>query len=112
MIYLDADTLVVASIRALWDLPLQGAPVAAVSNVTEAAMQPHLAALGFVEPASYFNAGVLLIDLDRWRSERPRRVAHRGGRCGAEPSSRGSIRTHSMSCSPAAGTLSILLGTR
>jgi lipopolysaccharide biosynthesis glycosyltransferase len=69
VIYLDADILVVDSLQRLWDEPLAGAGVAAVGNVTEAGMHPHLASLGLEDPAEYFNAGVLLIDLDRWRSE-------------------------------------------
>ena len=68
VVYLDADTFVVESIAPLWDLDLEGAPVAAVPNVTEPAMRPHLAALGIDEPAGYFNAGVLVIDLAQWRA--------------------------------------------
>jgi lipopolysaccharide biosynthesis glycosyltransferase len=68
VIYLDADTLVVESTAALWHTDLKVAPLAAVANVTEAAMQAHVTSLG-VEDWGYFNAGVLLVDLGRWREE-------------------------------------------
>src|SRR5439155_15542090 len=68
VLYLDADTLVGGSMAALWDTALEGAPVGAVANVTEPAMQAHVTSLG-VERGGYFNAGVLLVDLGRWREE-------------------------------------------
>jgi lipopolysaccharide biosynthesis glycosyltransferase len=68
VVYLDADTLVTASLAPLGVLDLQGAPVAAVRNVTEPEMQPRLYELG-VAPEDYFNAGVLVVDLQQWRAE-------------------------------------------
>src|SRR5206468_10963777 len=38
-------------------------------NVTEVSMRPHLASLGIDDPSTYFNAGVLLVDLAGWREE-------------------------------------------
>jgi lipopolysaccharide biosynthesis glycosyltransferase len=70
VIYLDADTLTVCAIDELWTLPLADAPVAAVSNVTEPAMHAHVASLGVGEPGAYFNAGVLVVNLARWREEK------------------------------------------
>jgi lipopolysaccharide biosynthesis glycosyltransferase len=69
VVYLDGDTLVVSSLEPLWNLPLEGAPVAAVANVTERAMYPHVLSLGLDDPNAYFNAGVLVVDLTRWRDE-------------------------------------------
>ena len=70
-IYLDADTLVVAPLDALWGVDLNsnvvgavrdgGSPFAAGTNWQEIELDPSL---------DYFNAGVLVIPLDRWRSER------------------------------------------
>jgi lipopolysaccharide biosynthesis glycosyltransferase len=68
VIYLDADTLVVHSMAELWGISLDDAPLAAVANVTERAMHPHVTSLG-VERGLYFNAGVLVADLERWREE-------------------------------------------
>lgn len=69
VIYLDADVLVTASMADLWSWPLCGAPLAAVANVVEPAMHHHVASLGIPDPTRYFNAGVLLVDLRRWREE-------------------------------------------
>lgn len=66
VVYLDADTLVLQSLLDLSN-SLDGAPIAAVSNVTEPAMFGHLRSLGLSDPADYFNAGVLVINLDQWR---------------------------------------------
>ena len=68
VVYLDADTFAVASVIPLWETDLGGAAVAAVPNVTEPAMRPHLASLGIDDPAGYFNAGVLVADLAQWRT--------------------------------------------
>lgn len=69
VIYLDADTLVLTDLRKLWSTQLLGAPVGAVIDgaipdrkVNDGA-QP-----GRPEVLCYFNAGVLLIDLERWRA--------------------------------------------
>jgi lipopolysaccharide biosynthesis glycosyltransferase len=69
VLYLDADTLVVDSVRPLWDMPMLGAPVAAVANVTEPRMRPHVRSLGLDPIGGYFNAGVLVVNLDQWRAE-------------------------------------------
>lgn len=69
VIYLDADTLVTGSIAELWRTDLGDAPLAAVANVVEPAMHDHVASLGILDPSQYFNAGVLLIDLEWWRTE-------------------------------------------
>ena len=69
VLYLDADTLVVTSLAEVWSTELHGAFAAAVPNVTEPAQYDHVRSLGIESPASYFNAGVLLLDLERWRAE-------------------------------------------
>jgi lipopolysaccharide biosynthesis glycosyltransferase len=78
IVYLDADTLVRRSVLSLWHA-LDGAPIAAVTNVSEPAMHRHLRSLGFDDATTYFNAGVLAIDLAAWRSdavtERVREIA-------------------------------------
>lgn len=70
LIYLDADTVVNLNIRELWEQPLQGAPLAVVSE-REATLgcpaQQYLVDSGMVPADKYFNAGVLLLDMNEFR---------------------------------------------
>ena len=67
VLYLDVDTLALAPIAPLWDVDLDGALVAAVTNVFEAWRgTEHTDALG-LEQRDYFNSGVLLFNLDEMR---------------------------------------------
>jgi lipopolysaccharide biosynthesis glycosyltransferase len=69
-LYLDADLLVLRDLAALWETDLKEAVVAAVLDGLDAhikAGKPGLADLPRVE--DYFNAGVLLINLPKWRKE-------------------------------------------
>ncbi|MFN9548354.1 MAG: glycosyltransferase family 8 protein [Cyanobacteriota bacterium] len=69
VIFIDADTVVTASLDELWQLPLEGKALAALKipfkNVDD-----------IYQLGDYFNAGVMLIDLDRWRQAD---VLQRGG---------------------------------
>jgi lipopolysaccharide biosynthesis glycosyltransferase len=67
MLYLDADMVVVGSIRSLWQTNLDGALLAAVDIPGS---QIGVNALAIPSEAGYFNAGVMLIDLKQWRSSR------------------------------------------
>jgi lipopolysaccharide biosynthesis glycosyltransferase len=69
VLYLDADTLVVDDLSALWDQPLDDAHVAAVANVLEPQYATHPADLGLPADQRYFNSGVLLLNLARMRAE-------------------------------------------
>ena len=69
VIYLDSDTLVMSDLQGFWDTPLDPHPLAAVANVVEPSVRPHVEALGIQYPGGYFNSGVLLMDLDRMRAE-------------------------------------------
>lgn len=69
-LYLDADTLVTGALDTLWRIDLGGAPVAAVANVVEPALRPHVAELGIADPTTFFNSGVLLFNLAVMRAER------------------------------------------
>jgi len=70
VLYLDADTLAMDSLRPLWETDLGDGYVAAVSGVFE----PHYAdrprALGLPEGQEYFNSGVLLFNLEAMRADR------------------------------------------
>ena len=67
VIYLDADTIVNDSLRGIWDTYLG-------NNLIACAQEPTIyketkKAVGLSEKEPYFNAGVMLIDLNRWRRE-------------------------------------------
>lgn len=91
VIYLDADLLVLRSIRDMWDLELIGAPVAAVYdsftpylNTRETIGRPtacdrdqstslpipNYRELGLAGESLYFNAGVMVVNLAAWREQR------------------------------------------
>lgn len=65
VLYLDCDTVVLNSIKRLWQVNLH-------ENIMGAVLEPTIysslkPALGLRENDPYFNAGVLLIDLENWR---------------------------------------------
>lgn len=65
VLYLDGDMVAVASIRELWDTSLGDAILGAVTIPGST----RCAHLGLPEKFGYFQSGVLLIDLKRWRGE-------------------------------------------
>jgi lipopolysaccharide biosynthesis glycosyltransferase len=69
LLFLDLDLIVIESLRALWETDLSGNYVGAVTNVLPRHYADLLAAAGF-DCATYFNAGVLLMDLERMRRDR------------------------------------------
>ncbi len=90
VMYLDADLLVLADIGLLWDEPFDDAACLAVPDVScpwvdggvtranyerfrlylgDHPIIPNYRALGFSPSDPYFNSGVLVMDLDRWRAD-------------------------------------------
>lgn len=71
-IYLDCDLLVLQDIQLLWDIDLQGKPVGAVEDygilASQGKRQEKAHSFGWQEENSYFNSGVLVIDLNKWRA--------------------------------------------
>ncbi len=72
LLYLDCDTLVRADLSQLWEMDFQGKAVLAVSDICFYFRFSPLAKLGiegFSELAElpYFNAGMMRVDLKRWR---------------------------------------------
>lgn len=63
-IYLDCDVLVRASLHDLFEADLHGATIGVVED---AGSEQH-ASLGLKHNPSYFNSGVLLIDVEAWRN--------------------------------------------
>lgn len=64
LIYIDCDTLVTGSLKDLWNLDL-GNQMGA--GVCEAMGNIHKKAIGLSKEENYFNAGVFLIDLVKWK---------------------------------------------
>lgn len=69
LVYLDSDVLVLDSLLPLARTDLRGNLVGAVTNVYRHDHLHRLATLGLDRPERYFNAGVLLMDLDAMRRE-------------------------------------------
>jgi lipopolysaccharide biosynthesis glycosyltransferase len=70
VLYLDVDLLILGDLGALLAMPLDGKAMGAVHDRGDAKMKrgdPDFHNLPRVQ--DYFNCGVLLIDLDRWRAE-------------------------------------------
>jgi lipopolysaccharide biosynthesis glycosyltransferase len=69
ILYLDSDLIVVDSIAPLWDLDLGGHWIGAVTNVFQPNHVHRPEELGLAGPEVYFNAGVLLMNLDEMRRD-------------------------------------------
>lgn len=74
VLFLDVDTLVLDDIASLWETGTQGYTVAAVQDrAIPTCGSPRgikgLDALSIPPDAPYFNAGVMLMDLPRWRRQ-------------------------------------------
>lgn len=74
VIWLDCDLIVNADLSTLWSRPLKGHHVLAVQDM----IVPYVSypdgiatyeALGLERQAEYFNAGVMVVNLERWRSD-------------------------------------------
>jgi lipopolysaccharide biosynthesis glycosyltransferase len=63
VLYLDCDLIVRSDIEELWRTPLEGHVLAAVPDQ----FSDNLQAIGFREDEPYFNGGVLLFNVCRWR---------------------------------------------
>lgn len=73
-IYLDADTLLECDIRTLWEIDMKGYGIAAVTDRaktvdTSWAGIQNYEELGIPGESLYFNTGVLVMDLKKWREE-------------------------------------------
>jgi lipopolysaccharide biosynthesis glycosyltransferase len=74
VIYLDVDLLVESDLADLWREEFGPAIVLAVRNYSRSIMRSHLPLPGIDEATrrkrKYFNSGVMLVNLTRWREER------------------------------------------
>jgi lipopolysaccharide biosynthesis glycosyltransferase len=76
VIYLDCDMVIRRDLGELWDLDLGNAYLLAVpeqlpaaSHVSSPHAIPHFCEIGLEANARYFNAGVMLVNLCKWRAE-------------------------------------------
>ena len=67
IIYLDCDIIVARSLLPLWNINLDGKPLACVRDCVLNYDNRHYTQLGYNPDDGYFNAGVLVINLDYWR---------------------------------------------
>jgi lipopolysaccharide biosynthesis glycosyltransferase len=71
VIYLDVDTIVLGDIAQLWDEDMKGRMILAVPELNRSVMDmldPKIISDCALNPvASYFNAGVLMLDVKQWR---------------------------------------------
>lgn len=68
IIYMDADTIVNLDINELWQIELGNKPLGAVQVEKDGYIRA-LSRDGFVEIDDYFNAGIMIMNLDRLREE-------------------------------------------
>lgn len=73
-IWLDCDILVLADLAALWDRPFSGATTMAVQDSLVPLVSSRFGVGGYDElrmdpDTPYFNAGMMLIDVDAWRTD-------------------------------------------
>lgn len=66
LIYIDCDTLVVGKLSDLWEVDLEDHIAA---GVLEAMGNLHKKAIGLRNQDPYFNAGLILFDVRKWRDE-------------------------------------------
>src|SRR5262249_44225277 len=66
VLYLDCDIIVRGDVEGLWNYDLYDSVVGAVEDPN----MHYKEKLGLLPGQPYFNAGVLLVDLDRWRAGR------------------------------------------
>lgn len=71
VIYLDCDLLVLGDISELWNFDMQNQPVAAAEDfgilASKKKCENKKKQFGWTEVTSYFNSGVMLLDLNQWR---------------------------------------------
>ncbi len=66
LLYIDTDTLVVGNLQQAFELDLGTYPVGAVTDTD----MPTRSDLGIESVEDYFNSGVLLLDIQRWKEQR------------------------------------------
>lgn len=74
ILYLDVDIIVLRSLLPLYEIDLSGYALAAVKDVSEYPLSDlHRMQLNFSYNDTYFNSGVMMINLDYWRKNNAER---------------------------------------
>lgn len=68
IIYIDCDAIVARCLKPLWDTNLEGKAIACVKDAWIHFCDDFHNRLGYSNAEGYFNAGVLVINLDYWRT--------------------------------------------
>ena len=84
IVYLDADLLVLDSLLPLWKTDVEGQWLGAVTNVLQHNDMHRPGELGIEEAHAYFNAGVLLMNLEQMRRDRRTQALLEYSRANAE----------------------------
>jgi lipopolysaccharide biosynthesis glycosyltransferase len=61
-IYLDCDLIIKNDLQNLWDIELEGNAIAAAENISSSTYK-----ISGLRQSDYFNSGVMIIDLRKWR---------------------------------------------
>lgn len=72
VLYIDADVVVLDSVSQLWHTDLEGRPAAAAKDamaIFGGTAVDYWRSIGLHANSTYFNAGVLLMNLELWRSQ-------------------------------------------
>ncbi|MGD0474870.1 MAG: glycosyltransferase family 8 protein [Candidatus Velthaea sp.] len=69
VLYFDADIVIAGDVLPLWQIDLDDNIVAAVADATPDEGQERRRRVVLTGGLTYYNSGVMLIDLDRWREE-------------------------------------------
>lgn len=67
VIYIDCDTVICTSLLELWNTDLKSS---SVGGVLDTVLPQFKTAVGLKKEDAYINAGILLIDINKWRNER------------------------------------------
>ena len=68
LLYLDCDTIICGSLGELFDMPMDKSPAAAIIDSLSGNEYKEL--IGFQQTDVYFNSGVILFDVNNWKSEK------------------------------------------
>lgn len=71
ILYLDPDVVIKKDLRELYDIDMQGKTVAAATHMFNAVKRFNIKRLGLKRTSNYINAGIMLIDVDRWKKQAP-----------------------------------------
>jgi lipopolysaccharide biosynthesis glycosyltransferase len=67
IIYMDCDSIVCSDLKELWDTNIEDYHIAGVLDVIP---EHNKLSIGLKENDSYFNAGMLLINIEKWRQDK------------------------------------------